>query len=69
MIMKFLAIAIVFCHGCVSAILAAEGQESPITLEEARDALKVLKITVPESTSPEDGPTEKSEPSDHTPAK
>ncbi len=37
MIMKFLAIAIVLCHGCVSAILAAEGQESPITLEEARE--------------------------------
>lgn len=35
--MKFLAIAIVLCHGCASAILAAEGQESPITLEEARE--------------------------------
>ena len=37
MLMKFLAIAIILCHGCVSVILAADAQEAPISLEEARE--------------------------------
>ena len=36
-LMKFLVIAIVLIDGCASAILAADGQEAPITLEKARD--------------------------------